>query len=74
MLLIPGYEMTNDVKKFHLLGIDIKKYIDPDLSIEEIIGQIHQQGANAIACHPYQRGPDGDLHSKYLWKNHEKFA
>lgn len=74
MLLIPGFEITNDLQKFHLLGIDIKEYIDPDLSVEEIIEQVHQQGGITIACHPHQRGPNGDMYSKYLWDNHEKFA
>jgi predicted metal-dependent phosphoesterase TrpH len=73
MLLIPGFEITNDVHKFHLLGIDMKKYIDPDLSVEAIIAQIHQQGGVAIACHPHQRGPNGDMYSKFLWDNNERF-
>ena len=74
MLLIPGIEITNDTEKFHMLNIDLKAYIDPDLTVEEIITQIHSTGGIAIACHPYTRGHTNDLQSIHLWENHEKYA
>jgi len=74
MLLIPGIEITNDTQKFHLLGIDIKAFIDPDQSVETIIDQIHTQGAIAVACHPANRSDAEEQQSIFLWENHTKFA
>jgi predicted metal-dependent phosphoesterase TrpH len=74
MILIPGMEITNDTKKFHILGIDIKQYINPDQSVEEIIAKIHDQGGIAVACHPDERGHEKELQSVHLWRNHKKFS
>jgi predicted metal-dependent phosphoesterase TrpH len=74
MLVLPGMEITNDTGKYHMLGIDIKEYIDPDLSVEEIIDEIQDQGGISVACHPYIRGHSGNQPSEYLWKNHDRFS
>lgn len=74
MLLLPGMEVTNDTQKFHMLGIDIKDYISPDQSVEQIIAQIHTQGGIAVACHPSQRGHTREQPSIHLWNNHDRFA
>ena len=74
MLLLPGMEITNDTQKFHMLGIDIKDYISPDQSVEQIIAQIHTQGGIAVACHPAQRGHTQEQQSIHLWNNHDRFA
>jgi predicted metal-dependent phosphoesterase TrpH len=74
MLVIPGMEITNNTKKYHILGIDVKEYIDPDLSVEEIVEKIHQQGGIAIACHPIRKDEDNMQRSIHLWKNHIKYA
>ena len=73
MILIPGAEVTNNYELYHILALDIKDYIDPSLSVEEIVKQIHSQQAIAIACHPdLKRGEDKNL-SWWLWQNHEKY-
>ncbi len=73
MLLIPGAEVTNNHKWYHILALDVKGYIDPTLSVEEIVKRIHDQQAIAVACHPdLKKGEDKNL-SWYLWKNHEKY-
>ncbi|MBD3369041.1 phosphotransferase [Candidatus Fermentibacteria bacterium] len=74
MLLIPGCEITNDTRHYHVLAIDIKEYMDPDLGVEELIDAIHGQGGIAVACHPYFRNHIESQQSKYLWENHEHFA
>ena len=74
MLVLPGMEITNDSKKFHLLGIDIKEYINPDQKVEEIIDDIHKQGGVSVACHPYVRGHSGEQPSEFLWNNHSRFS
>lgn len=73
MLLIPGAEITNDQRHYHILALDIKEYIDPSLPVEEIVKSIHNQQAIAVACHPdLKRGEDKNL-SWHLWKNHERY-
>jgi predicted metal-dependent phosphoesterase TrpH len=74
MLLIPGVEITNNTKGYHILAIDIKEYIEPSLSVEEIVKQIHQQGSIAIAPHPHRGALDGTKQLMYLWNRHEEFA
>ncbi len=77
MLLIPGSEITNQTRGYHILGVDIKAYIDPDLEVEAIIEEIHRQGGIAIACHPHRRDSDGANapdNSQHLWNNHARFS
>ncbi|MDA8305617.1 MAG: phosphotransferase [Deltaproteobacteria bacterium] len=77
MLLIPGSEITNQTKGYHILAVDIKTYIDPDLEVETIIKEIHRQGGIAIACHPHRKDSDGagaSDNSRHLWNNHARFS
>lgn len=74
MLVIPGTEITNNSCGYHILGIDIKEYIDPGLSVEEIVARIHHQGGIAIAPHPHRGSLDGTQELMYLWNNHEQFV
>ncbi len=74
MLLIPSAEVTNNTNGFHILGIDLKEYIDPDLPVEKIVAEIHRQGGIAIAPHPNRGTLDGTNELMYLWDNHERFA
>lgn len=74
MLLIPGVELTNDTGRYHILALDIKKFISPDLSVEEIIDSIRRQQGISVACHPYLRNHSGDNPSFHLWENHERLA
>lgn len=74
MLLLPGTEITNNWKKYHILAIDIKKYIEPALPAKKIIEEIHGQGAIAIACHPHHKRGEGKQPYIYLWKNYRKYA
>ncbi|HED30981.1 MAG TPA: phosphotransferase [Prosthecochloris aestuarii] len=74
MLLIPGVELTNNTSRYHILALDIKQYISPDLTVEEIVDNIRRQQGISVACHPFIRNHSGDDPSYYLWKNHERFA
>ncbi|NTU94224.1 MAG: phosphotransferase [Chlorobiaceae bacterium] len=74
MLLIPGVELTNNTDRYHILALDIKEYISPDLSVEEIVESIRGQQGLSVACHPYIRNHSGDDPSFYLWENHERLA
>ncbi|MBC8525182.1 MAG: phosphotransferase [Chlorobium phaeobacteroides] len=74
MLLIPGVELTNNTDRYHILALDIKEYISPDLSVEEIVACVRRQQGISVACHPYIRNHSGDDPSFYLWENHERLA
>ncbi|UWX57680.1 PHP domain-containing protein [Chlorobaculum sp. MV4-Y] len=74
MLLIPGVELTNNTKRYHILALDIKELISPDLSVEEIIESIRRQQGISVACHPHFRNHSGEEPSFYLWENHERLA
>lgn len=68
MLLIPGVELTNNTDRYRILALDIKKYISPDLSVEEVVACVRRQQGRSVACHPYIRNHSGDDPSFYLWK------
>jgi predicted metal-dependent phosphoesterase TrpH len=74
MLLIPGVEITNNTKGYHILAIDIKEYIEPGLPVDEIVNKIHEQGGIAIAPHPHRGALDGTQQLMYLWDNHERLT
>ncbi|ACD89233.1 PHP domain protein [Chlorobium limicola DSM 245] len=74
MLLIPGVELTNNTSRYHILALDIKEYISPDMPVEDIIACIRRQQGISVACHPYIRNHSGDDPSFYLWENHERLA
>jgi len=74
MLVLPGVELTNNWKKYHILAIDIKEYIDPTLSVEEIVDQIHTQNAIAVACHPHHKATEGKQEFIHLWEEHKRYA
>jgi predicted metal-dependent phosphoesterase TrpH len=74
MLLIPGVELTNEHDQYHILGIDVKKFIDPLLPVETIIEGIHTQAGIAVACHPHRKDSDSTHESLYLWERHDSLA
>jgi len=79
LLIIPGIEVTNNNVGFHILGLDIKKTIDANLSAKEVIEEIHHQEGLAIACHPYYKISELQDRQKieettiYLWENRERY-
>jgi hypothetical protein len=78
MLVLTGIEFNKDgyMRKTsaHLLGIDLKAPISAALDIPDIIGQIHRQGALAVASHPHIMKSEWGKNTLYLWENQEKFA
>lgn len=74
MLVIPGVEITKNSfshkNSAHILAIGITKYIDPDLSLLEIIDAIHEQGGLAIAAHPVDTGKK-EFQTQLLWEQKE---
>lgn len=74
MLLIPGAEITNNTGQYHILALDIKAYIPPDLSVPEIVDEVHAQEGIAIACHPhYKEEVEAQPVYAHLWEHHEEY-
>jgi len=78
MILMTGLEFNKDglTKKSsaHLLAIDLKKPIDPGLSITQTIAEIHSQGALAIASHPHEFKTHWGKNTLYFWDNIDQYA
>lgn len=74
MLLLPGMELTNNTSKYHILALDLKEFISPDLEVEPMLREIRRQGAVSVACHPYVRNHSGESPSEHLWEHHERYA
>ena len=82
LLVIPGLEICNLGKDYHILGIDLKKGINPNQNAEGVIEEIHRQGGLAIASHPHLKlsfflhGDQTSIkrHPLHLWKYREKYA
>ena len=78
MLVMTGIEFNKDgytrKTSAHLLGVDLKKPIDPSLDIPRIIEEIHEQGGLAIASHPHIMKSEWGKNTLYLWENQDLYA
>jgi signal transduction histidine kinase/predicted metal-dependent phosphoesterase TrpH len=82
LLVIPGLEICNLGRDFHILGIDLKESINPNQDAEGVIEEIHRQGGLAVASHPHLKLSfflQGDhtsikRHPLHLWKFREQYA
>lgn len=78
MIVLTGLEFNKDglTKKSsaHLLAIDLKKPIDPGLSITQTIAEIHAQGALAVASHPHEFRTHWGRNTLYFWENIDRYV
>ncbi len=78
LILMAGLEFNKDglTKKSsaHLLAVDLKKPIDPGLSIVQTIAEIHAQGALAIASHPHEFRTTWGKDTLYFWEHVDQYA
>ncbi|MGE3312672.1 MAG: PHP domain-containing protein [Limisphaerales bacterium] len=78
MLVMAGLEFNKDGcrarSSAHLLGVDLREPIPPDLDLPETISRIHSQGALAVASHPHVMKSEWGKNTLYLWENQETFA
>lgn len=78
MILMTGVEFNKDgytpKSSAHLLGIDLKEPIHPDLDLPETIAQIHGQGGLAVASHPHKQKSVWGKDTLFLWENQKTFA
>ena len=51
IVLIPALEVT--AKGAHILALDPRELVEPDLSMKETVERIHEQGSLAVLAHPY---------------------
>lgn len=77
MLVIPGVEFTKNsfvhTDSAHLVGLGIQSFIDPDLSVDEIISAVHQQRGIIIAAHPVSTRKI-EPQTYHLWYNRERLS
>lgn len=70
MQVMAGIEFTRshpvDGKATHLLALDLKEPINPDLPLEQTMEEIHKQGGLVVAAHPHE-GPQHN--TTELWDN-----
>jgi processive 1,2-diacylglycerol beta-glucosyltransferase len=78
LLLMGGIEFNKDgytpKTSTHLLGVDLKRPIDPSLDLPALIGEIHAQGGLAIASHPHEVKSEWGRNTLYLWEHVDEFA
>ena len=82
MLVIQGAEITradsgDNTPGFHIVAVDLKEPVDPNLQPGDIIRAIQAQGGITISAHPYDKGPGSDQDDRgnvfHLWENLETF-
>jgi len=78
MVLMAGLEFNKDglskKSSTHLLGIDLKGPISPDLGMKKLIAAIHLQGGLAVASHPHEGKSLWGRDTLFLWENQDEFA
>ncbi|MCX7914405.1 MAG: PHP domain-containing protein [Thermodesulfovibrionales bacterium] len=77
MLVIQGVEITKNYispeKSAHILILDIKNFISPCMSYEQIFLEAKQQNSLIVACHPHSMS-SFNRDTLFLWNNRDKYA
>jgi predicted metal-dependent phosphoesterase TrpH len=75
MLVIPGYEITKNSfanhRSAHILILGTQKYIEPELSVDEILAKAKNIGAFTVAAHPFHTGAL-EFQTFHLWSRREQ--
>ncbi len=82
LLVLPGLEICNLPRDYHILGLDLKEPVDPNQDAETVIKAIHRQGGLAIASHPhlklsyFLKGDNESIqrHPLHLWKHRVRYV
>ncbi|MBX3747827.1 MAG: UDP-N-acetylglucosamine--LPS N-acetylglucosamine transferase [Verrucomicrobiae bacterium] len=78
MLVLAGIEFNKDgyrrKSSAHLLGLDLKGPIAPDLDLVDTIAAIHGQGGLAVASHPHLMKSEWGKNTLHLWENLDTYA
>ena len=77
MVLIPGVEITKNSfsnhRSAHVLGLGITEWVKADLSIEEILISLRNQGAVTVAAHPIS-SRKLEKQTLHLWDRREELS
>lgn len=77
MIVIPGVEFTKNSfshgDSAHVVALNIRKYIDPDQSVDAIIDAVHAQKGLAIAAHPVSTRKI-EPQTYHLWHNRDRLS
>lgn len=77
MLLIPGYEITKNSffnhRSAHILVLGTDQFIDPELSVDEILVQTKSLGAFTVAAHPFHTG-SFEFQTFHLWSRRKQLS
>ena len=75
MIVIPGFEVSKNSlsnhRSAHLVGLGVTEFVSADLDILEIIKQIREQDALAIAAHPVSTRKF-EKQTYHLWSRREE--
>jgi signal transduction histidine kinase/predicted metal-dependent phosphoesterase TrpH len=82
LLVLPGLEICNLLRDYHILGLDLKEAVNPNQDAETVIKEIHRQGGLAVASHPHLKLSfflQGDhisikRHPLHLWRFRDRYA
>jgi len=78
LMLMTGVEFNKDGytarTSTHLLGVDLKRPIDPSLDLKQLIAEIHAQGGLAVASHPHEMKSEWGKDTLYLWEHVDEYA
>ena len=79
MIVIPGVEVTQNRlrgrKNSHIIALDVKQYVSADQRADDILREIHRQGALSIACHPHHRTTRRiEISTCYLWDHRDELS
>lgn len=77
MLVIPGVEFTKNSfshkDSAHIVALGLREFISPDLSVDEILDAVHQQGGVNIAAHPVSTRKV-EPQTYHLWHNRDRLS
>jgi len=60
---------------FHIIALDIKKYIRADQRADDVLREIRRQGALSIACHLHHRTMRRfEISTCYLWDHRDELS
>lgn len=73
MLVIPGVEITKNAlrsqRSAHILGLGVRKWVNPDQDIKQVLHDIRAQGGVTVAAHPVFTLDPSYIPTLQLWRD-----
>lgn len=77
MHLIPGFEITKNSfanhRSAHILILGVDQFINPELSVDEILVSAKEQNGFTVAAHPFHTG-ELEFQTFHLWSRRQELA